>query len=75
MKANVIEKIQATNQKYLKDLIGKEVPQRLVDQLNNMDWSYLDMIGQNRKEDSLLLLVQWNFQKLKKKKQNSKHLV
>ena len=44
MKANVIEKINATNQKYLKNLVGKEVPQRLVDQLNNMDWSYLDLI-------------------------------
>ena len=44
MKANVIEKINATNQKYLKDLIGKELPQKLVDQLNNMNWSYLDLI-------------------------------
>lgn len=44
MKANVIEKINATNQKYLKNLVGKEIPQRLVDQLNNMDWSYLDLI-------------------------------
>ncbi len=46
MKASVIEKINATNQKYLKDLVGKELPQRLVDQLNNMDWSCLDLIGQ-----------------------------
>ncbi len=45
MKANVIEKINATNQKYLKGLVGKDIPQRLKDQLNNMDWSYLDMIG------------------------------
>ena len=44
MKANVIEKINATNQKYLKPLLEKEIPQRLVDQLNNMDWSYLDLI-------------------------------
>lgn len=44
MKSNVIEKINATNQKYLKDLVGKDLPQRLVDQLNNMDWSYLDLI-------------------------------
>ena len=44
MKANVIEKINATNQKYLKNLVGKDVPQKLVDQLNNMDWSYLDLI-------------------------------
>ncbi len=44
MKANVIEKIQLTNQKYLKSLIGKDIPQKLVNQLNNMDWSYLDLI-------------------------------
>ena len=44
MKANVIERIHATNQKYLKNLVGKEVPQRLVDQLNEMDWSYLDLV-------------------------------
>lgn len=44
MKANVIEKINATNQKYLKPMLGKELPQKLVDQLNNMDWSYLDLI-------------------------------
>ena len=46
MKASVIEKINATNQKYLKGLVGKEIPQRLVDQINNMDWSCLDLIGQ-----------------------------
>ncbi len=45
MKSEVIEKIQATNQKYLKDLIGKEIPQKLVEQLNNMNWTYLDLIG------------------------------
>lgn len=44
MKASVIEKINATNQKYLKSFIGKEIPQKLVDQLNTMDWSYLDLI-------------------------------
>ena len=44
MKSNVIEKINDTNQKYLKPLLGKDLPQRLVDQLNNMNWSYLDLI-------------------------------
>ena len=44
MKTSVIEKINATNQKYLKKLVGKEIPQKLVDQLNNMDWSCLDLI-------------------------------
>ena len=44
IKENVIEKIQSTNQKYLKHLIGKEIPQRLADQLNDMNWSYLNLI-------------------------------
>ena len=50
MKASVIEKINTTNQKYLKDLIGKEIPQRLVDQLNAMDWSYLDLIHGDKEQ-------------------------
>ncbi len=50
MKASVIEKINATNQKYLKDLVGKEIPQKLVDQLNNMDWSYLDLIHEREQK-------------------------
>ena len=50
MNANVIEKINATNQKYLKNLVGKEIPQRLKDQLNNMDWSCLDMLEQKEQK-------------------------
>ncbi len=44
MKPDIVNKINETNQKYLKPLIGKELPQKLVDQLNNMDWSYLELI-------------------------------
>lgn len=50
MKGNVIEKINATNQKYLKGLIGKDIPQRLKDQLNDMDWSCLDMLEQKEQK-------------------------
>lgn len=50
MNTNVIEKINATNQKYLKNLVGKEIPQRLKDQLNNMDWSCLDMLEQKEQK-------------------------
>ena len=46
MNANVIEKINATNQKYLKTLVGKQIPARLEEQLNHMDWSYLNMLDQ-----------------------------
>ncbi len=50
MNANVIEQINATNQKYLKNLIGKDIPQRLKDQLNNMDWSCLGMLEQKEQK-------------------------
>ncbi|MBQ8519720.1 MAG: UDPGP type 1 family protein [Agathobacter sp.] len=50
MKASVIEKINETNQRYLKNLVGKDIPQRLVDQINNMDWSYLNLIGEREQK-------------------------
>ncbi len=50
MNANVIEQINATNQKYLKNLVGKDIPQRLKDQLNNMDWSCLNMLEQKEQK-------------------------
>lgn len=50
MNANVIEKINATNQKYLKALVGREIPVRLEEQLNQMDWSYLDMLDQREQK-------------------------
>lgn len=50
MKADVIERINATNQKYLKALVGGEIPQRLIDQLNQMDWSYLNMLDKKEQK-------------------------
>ncbi len=44
MKNSVEEKIKATNQKYLGNLLGKEIPVKLEDQLDNMNWSYLELI-------------------------------
>ena len=45
MKQAVIDKINSTNQKYLKPLLEKTLPQKLVNQLNEMEWSYLNMVG------------------------------
>lgn len=45
MKDYIEEKVKATNQKYLGKLIGKEIPAKLEEQLTNMDWSYLELIG------------------------------
>lgn len=40
----VREKIQSTGQKYLIPLIDKEIPEKLENQLEQMDWSCLDLI-------------------------------
>lgn len=45
MKDYIEEKVKATNQKYLGKLIGKEIPAKLEEQLTDMDWSYLELIG------------------------------
>ncbi len=50
MKASVEQKITATNQKYLSTLIGKEIPKKLEKQLDEMDWSYLDLIHQKEQK-------------------------
>ena len=75
MKASVIEKINATNQKYLKGLVGKEIPQRLVDQLNNMDWSCLDLIhGSEQKRGTFAPLGAMELPEIEAKKEEFKAL-
>ena len=75
MKASVIEKINATNQKYLKGLVGKEIPQRLVDQLNNMDWSCLDLIhGSEQKRGTFGPLGAMELPEIEAKKEEFKAL-
>ena len=75
MKASVIEKINATNQKYLKGLVGKEIPQRLVDQLNNMDWSCLDLInGSEQKRGTFAPLGAMELPEIEAKKDEYKAL-
>ena len=44
MKPEIIEKINATNQRYLKNLLGKEIPNQLEEQINHINWSYLELI-------------------------------
>ena len=50
MKTEIVKKIEETNQKYLGKLIGQEIPQKLENQLEEMDWSYLDLIHQKKQE-------------------------
>ncbi|MEE1079033.1 MAG: UDPGP type 1 family protein [Agathobacter sp.] len=42
MNNNSITKIKETNQKYLMGLIGKQIPKKLEEQIDGMDWSNLD---------------------------------
>lgn len=42
MNNNSITKIKETNQKYLMGLIGKEIPKKLEEQIDGMDWSNLE---------------------------------
>lgn len=44
------KKIKDTNQKYLGQLLGKQIPSRLEAQLEGMDWSYLDMIHEKEQK-------------------------
>ena len=41
MNNSTIDKITSTNQKYLKKLVGKEIPAKLEKQIEEMDWSCL----------------------------------
>jgi len=50
MKTEIKEKITATNQKYLKKFLTEEAPAKLESQLEHMDWSYLDMIHNNKEQ-------------------------
>lgn len=45
MNQAIEKKIMETGQKYLGKLIGKEIPQKLERQLENMNWSYLKLIN------------------------------
>ena len=47
MNPTIEQKIKGTNQKYLGNLLGKELPAKLNQQLENMDWTYLDLIHEN----------------------------
>lgn len=48
MNKAIEEKIRSTDQKYLGKLVGKDIPRKLEEQLSNMDWSYLNLLGQEK---------------------------
>ena len=51
MKKEIKDKVVNTNQKYLEKFLSQDVPEKLEKQLENMDWSYIDMI--NDKEQNV----------------------
>ena len=50
MRASVEQNITATKQKYLSALVGKDIPAKLEQQLDEMDWSYLKLIHQKEQK-------------------------
>jgi UDP-N-acetylglucosamine/UDP-N-acetylgalactosamine diphosphorylase len=44
MNETTTQNILATKQKYLQPLLGQEIPQKLEEQLDGMDWSYLSLV-------------------------------
>ena len=50
MNPTLEEKIISTNQKYLKHFLHQELPQKLENQLEDFEWSYLDLISENEQK-------------------------
>ena len=50
MKTSVKEQILDTNQRYLGKLVDQEIPARLEQQLDEMDWSYLSLIHEKEQK-------------------------
>ena len=44
MKQEIKDKIISTNQRYLKPMLEQDIPAKLENQLETMDWSYIDLI-------------------------------
>ena len=50
MKEQIRKNIENTNQKYLKGMVYENVPERLERQLEEMDWSYLDLVHNKKSQ-------------------------
>lgn len=50
MNTEVLNKIKETNQKYLLGLKPEDIPQKLQKQLEEMDWSYLELIHEKKQK-------------------------
>ena len=50
MKENIQKHVLESNQKYLGKLVNEQLPAKLENQLEDMDWSLLDMIDNKAQE-------------------------
>lgn len=50
MKAEIEQKILSTDQKYLKKFVGKEMPPHLEQQLEHLDWDYVNVLHKPPRE-------------------------
>ena len=50
MRSDIEQKIISTDQKYLKKFIGREMPERLEQQLEHLDWNYVDILHKSPRE-------------------------
>lgn len=50
MRSDIEQKIISTDQKYLKKFIGREMPERLEQQLEHLDWNYVDIIHKSPRD-------------------------
>ena len=50
MRSDIEQKIISTDQKYLKKFIGREMPERLEQQLEHLDWNYVDILHESPRE-------------------------
>mgnify|MGYP004472466993 FL=1 len=70
MNTQIENKIKASNQKYLSGLIGKVLPDRLEKQLEELDWSYLDLIhGESQKRGTFAPLGAMELDEIAAKKE------
>ncbi|MDO4621233.1 MAG: UDPGP type 1 family protein, partial [Lachnospiraceae bacterium] len=53
MRQEIKEKIQKTNQKYLRLYLKQDVPEHLEEQLNAIDWDCLELLKQNKTEEKV----------------------
>ena len=70
MNTQIENKIKASNQKYLSGLIGRVLPDRLEKQLEELDWSYLDLIhGESQKRGTFAPLGAMELDEIAAKKE------